>query len=171
MCHNVNLSLRLPKNLVRSAIALLAVSLGWLFLWVPFSCGCSYTPRAQVTDGLNFASAAKTAVAETFLRAGRMPRDRAEAGLPQDPIGLQGKYVSSLDVEGGRIDITYGNEADSEITNRVLSLTPYVVVSHDGADSIVWRCGYAGIPEEGIALAAYRSGDLAIEHLPATCRQ
>ena len=40
-----------------------------------------YTVRAQVTEGLNLAAAAKAAVAESFLNKGIAPADRPAAGM------------------------------------------------------------------------------------------
>ena len=40
-----------------------------------------YTIRAQVSEGLNLAAAAKAAVAESFLNTGEAPADRTEAGF------------------------------------------------------------------------------------------
>ena len=40
-----------------------------------------YTIRAQVSEGMNLAAAAKAAVAETFLNRGTAPADRTQAGM------------------------------------------------------------------------------------------
>ncbi len=40
-----------------------------------------YTIRAQVSEGLNLAAAAKVAVAESLLEKHEVPVDRSEAGL------------------------------------------------------------------------------------------
>src|SRR5690606_36019640 len=101
-----------------------------------------YTIRAQVSEGLNLAAAAKAAVAESFLNRGEAPANRVVAGMTGNAGDTSGKYVSSVDVVNGRIDITYGNDANAQIQTQVLSLTPY-----ETADlSVVWRCGAAGAP-------------------------
>jgi type IV pilus assembly protein PilA len=138
-----------------------------------------YTIKAQVSEGLTLASAAKTAVAETYASTGIPPVNRAAAGLSANKLDTSGKYVLSVDVVGGRIDVTFGNNVNATIKNLVLSLTPYETRDR----SIVWRCGLAsapagaGVVELGTAAGAavtYDAGSLgAIEagkYLPPNCR-
>ena len=47
-----------------------------------------YTVRAQVTEGLNLAAAAKAAIAETFLNKGTAPVNRTAAGMSAPAHGL-----------------------------------------------------------------------------------
>jgi type IV pilus assembly protein PilA len=47
-------------------------------------------------------------------------------------------------VTNGRIDITYGNEANAAIAGKVLSLTPYEMGQ---TGSIAWRCGNSPAPQ------------------------
>ena len=54
-----------------------------------------YTIRAQVSEGLNLAAAAKAAVAESFLNTGVPPADRTTAGMSANAVDTQGKYVAS----------------------------------------------------------------------------
>jgi type IV pilus assembly protein PilA len=160
------------RLLLRIGGVMVALSLVWVFLLVPvLGCGCGYTPRAQVSEGLNLAAAAKAAVAETFLRTNRMPRDGEEAGMMPDSADTHGRFVSSVVVVDGRIDISYGNEAGEDIAGHILSLTPYGDAADDGDWVVVWRCGYAEMPRESaLALAAYRPGNIPIRALPSACR-
>ena len=59
-----------------------------------------YTIRAQVTEGLNLAGAAKSAVAETYANNGAWPANNAAAGLGNS-TDIQGKYVSAVTVASG----------------------------------------------------------------------
>src|SRR5687768_17953843 len=69
-----------------------------------------YTIRAQVSEGLNLAAAAKAAVAETFLNRGAAPANRTQAGMSATATDTRGKYVASVEVDDGVITIVYGNE-------------------------------------------------------------
>src|SRR5450755_1425044 len=70
-----------------------------------------YTIRAQVTEGLNLAAAAKTAVAETFASNQAWPATNATAGMGLN-TSINGKYVTSVTIgAGGQITIAYGNQA------------------------------------------------------------
>lgn len=136
-----------------------------------------YTVRAQVAEGLSLSAAAKAAVAESYAQRGLPPTNRTEAGMSATATDTSGKYVQSVDVVNGRIDIKYGNSVNSIIANQTLSLTPY----ETGDRSVAWKCGAASAPANASLLgtAAGRAttadtgtlgtGDL-IKYLPATCR-
>lgn len=129
-----------------------------------------YTIRAQVSEGMTLASAAKAAVAETWLTTGDAPETRADAGMSAAPADTQGKYVASVDILEGTINIVYGNDANALIQaagNNTVSLRPFVSV--DG--SVSWQCGLA---EVGALVAMSAAGanitDLEGKYLPASCR-
>jgi len=137
-----------------------------------------YTIRAQVSEGLSLAAAAKAAVAEDFLNEGEAPTNRTDAGMTATLTDTQGKYVASVDVANGAIIITYGNEANQQILTESLGLSPY----ETGDLSIVWKCG-AALPPTGLSvmgtsgmgnLAVVNNGTLAgalfQQYLPSACR-
>jgi Tfp pilus assembly major pilin PilA len=130
-----------------------------------------YTIRAQISEGLNLAAAAKVAVAETFLNTGVVPQDREDAGMSPAATDTRGKYVSSVAIYDGRIDITYGGEANKLIAGQVLSLTPYGRQEGESSWSVVWRCGHAPIPVDAThEISAYEIGNIETKYLPAACR-
>jgi type IV pilus assembly protein PilA len=131
-----------------------------------------YTIRAQVTEGLNLASAAKAAVSETFGSNGTWPVDNVGAGLSA-ATDIQGKYVASVTVgAGGVITIAYGNNVNGAITGQTLALTPYTSTSGD----ISWQCGNKDLSATGnlqIASGAAvpaNGGTLTAKYRPANCR-
>jgi type IV pilus assembly protein PilA len=131
-----------------------------------------YTIRAQVSEGMNLAAAAKAAVAETFLNRGVAPATRTVAGMSANATDTSGKYVTGVAVANGTITITYGNEANAAIAGLTLELVPYTTPDQ----SVAWRCGGAGVPV-GTAImvgAAYTGGTLAgaanVKYLPSACR-
>jgi type IV pilus assembly protein PilA len=133
-----------------------------------------YTIRAQVSEGMNLAAAAKAAVAETYLNRGRAPVDRLAAGMSEFGTDTSGKYVTSVDVANGNITITYGNEVNQRINLATLELVPYVTPDQ----SVAWRCGDAAQPagtSEMQSGAAWTGGTLVTgglqRYLPAACRQ
>jgi len=134
-----------------------------------------YTIRAQVSEGLNLSAAAKAAVAETFLNTGEAPANREEAGMSATSTDTQGKYVTAVAVTNGRIDITFGNEANAQIDAGVLTLTPYETPDL----SVTWRCGNAAAPTNlstmgtsggGTASSYAAPTNLEEKYLPAACR-
>ena len=132
-----------------------------------------YTIRAQVTEGMNLAAAAKAAVAEDFLNEGLPPTDRTDAGMSANATDTSGKYVTGVNVANGVITVTYGNEANKQIATKTLTLTPY-----ESADlSVAWRCGTAPAPAgtnllgtANMAPTAYVAPTVVDRYLPAACR-
>jgi type IV pilus assembly protein PilA len=129
-----------------------------------------YLIRAQVTEGLSLAGAAKAAVAETFSNTGSAPANRTVAGMSANANDTQGKYVSGVDVANGVITITYnGNETNSKIKGNVLSLTPYLTVDN----SVAWKCGNAPKPQ-GLANTMSGGADgttnITDKYMPKACR-
>jgi type IV pilus assembly protein PilA len=130
-----------------------------------------YTIRAQVFEGMNLAAAAKAAVAETFLNNGVVPEDREDAGMSPDATDTSGQYVSSVEINDGRIDILYGNEAHRIIAGQVLSITPYGKLGDGDLWSVLWRCGHAPVPDGAThEIAPYEVTNIQPQYLPAACR-
>lgn len=93
-----------------------------------------YTVRAKVSEGMNLASSAKLAVAETFSSRGAFPGSNASAGLAV-AASINGNNVTSVTVgTSGVITVEYRN--DDNITGKTLILTP----SSASAGSVTWTC-------------------------------
>jgi type IV pilus assembly protein PilA len=132
-----------------------------------------FTIRSQVTEGLALAQPLKTAVDATFRASGNVPADLTAAGLPPDRP--EGKYVDSVDLTDGRVDIRYGKAADAALAGRVLSLTPYAVDAPTADEPpLAWRCGAGPEPVAASrALSEYRPGSLALDlprFVPSSCK-
>ena len=108
-----------------------------------------YTIRTQASEGANLVSAAKLAVAQTVDETGGFPADNAAAGLATSS-SIIGKYTSDVAVAAGVITVTYGVDANSEISGDTLIFTPTT-----NAGSIEWSC---------------TGGNLDVQYRPATCR-
>ena len=132
----------------------------------------TYTVRAQVAEGINMAAGAKVPVVDAFNMDGEPPAGRAEAGMSDLATDTKGKYVASVNIVNGRVDVTFGNDAHVEIVNETLSFTPYM----SGGGSIIWRCGNAPEPAntdpmEGNGRSSeYQAPTVADRYLPSSCR-
>jgi type IV pilus assembly protein PilA len=121
-----------------------------------------YTIRAQITEGLNLATAPKAAVAEYYAQNDAWPADSAAVGVD----AISGKYVESLKVENGSIVIVYGGAANQNIAGKTLILLPGSTESKD----VVWTCAGAAKPA-GVASAPGPFGaDVPNKYLPRQCR-
>ena len=134
----------------------------------------TYTVRAQVAEALNMAAAAKSPVIDAYNMTGRPPADRAAAGMTTSPTDTQGNYVGQVEINDGRVDITFGNNAHRDILNRTVSFTPYMHAQGQG--SIVWRCGAAAAPTGADLLAGggvesvHLDPTIDTRYLPSSCR-
>jgi type IV pilus assembly protein PilA len=136
-----------------------------------------YTIRAQVTEGLSLAADLKAAVAEQVANTGEWPTDETVLGVGVgDKIG---KYVGSVAVDVGTINMTYagsasGGQANAAIDGEILSLKPFLSPNGD----VAWVCGNAAEPDTtvdtdsaGTASGANAtSAGLLNKYLPSACR-
>jgi type IV pilus assembly protein PilA len=129
-----------------------------------------YTIRAQVTEGLNLAGAAKAAVSESYGSNGTWPVNNLTAGLGV-ANEIRGKYVTSVGVVNNQITVSFGNQANAKITNNTLLLT--AGVSNNG--DVAWQCGSkdmstaSGITA-GTTAFSNTGGSLLAKYRPAECR-
>lgn len=110
-----------------------------------------YLVRSQITEGVALSTEAKSAMWDFVSNKGRFPESNASAGLP-GPTTINGTYVSSVDVSGGRIKVSFDQpKSFSRIKTQVLVLSP---VTHTG--SITWNCA--------------NNSTLSKQYLPPFCR-
>jgi len=132
----------------------------------------TYTVRAQVTEGLNMAAGLKAPVVDAYNITGMPAADRAAAGMTPLATDTQGKFVSQVNVVNGRVDITFGNDVHQDIFGDTLSTTPYM----SAGGTIIWRCGAAPAPVDGVLLAgggitsAHKASTIDSRYLPSSCR-
>ena len=110
-----------------------------------------YSVIAQVSEGMNLAGGAKTAMLERYNGRGSFATSNASYDLAQ-PSSITGQYVSQVDLgaTAGQIEVTYGNGANTLISGKTLVLS---AVENGG--SLDWQCG---------------SGSVPARYLPSNCR-
>jgi len=132
----------------------------------------TYTVRAQVAEGINMAAGAKAPVIDAYNNDGEPPAGRTEAGMSTLATDTRGKFVASVDIDDGRVDVTFGNDAHAEIFGRTVSFTPYM----SGGGSFIWRCGNAPAPtgasllSGGGTTSAHVAPTVDNRYLPSSCR-
>ena len=122
----------------------------------------NYLIRTQVSEGMNLADGAKTAVSEFYNNKGHFPKAGASAGLPTLAASTAGKYVSSTVVENGVITASFSKtapqEANDKIDGKHVSLSPV-----DLGGTITWNC-------RSTAQGAKKT-DVPEQYLPTACRK
>lgn len=134
-----------------------------------------YVTRSKITEGLNLAAAAKTAIAETYQTMGHFPdkgNDQAGAnsyGLPRD-TSIKGQYVKKVTVVPNavnglpQISITFnagtvGGDMETG-SSDVLTLTAVTSVG-----AIAWACGRHTVGD-----VTGTGTNVDAKYLPANCR-
>jgi type IV pilus assembly protein PilA len=126
-----------------------------------------YTIRAQVSEGMTLAAAAKAAISETYSNSGDAPANRQEAGMSNNATDTEGKYVTSVQVNSAAIEITYGNDAHTNVEDATLTLVPYLSTD----DSVSWVCGNAASAGSTSIMGGSGVGtNVDSRYLPASCR-
>lgn len=97
-----------------------------------------YTVRARVSEGLNVAAAAKSAVSETRLSRGTFPANNTAAGLAAT---IASTFVTSVLVSGaGNITITYNTAAGKIPELTVGGGNTIIMVPTFSENTVRWEC-------------------------------
>ena len=129
----------------------------------------TYTVRAQIAEGLNFATGAKVPIVDAYTNGGVAPANRAASGMTPLATDSRGSYVASVEIVDGRIDVTFGGPmAHQDIIGQTLSVTPYETIGN----SVIWRCGNALAPAGNLldGGAAHQAPSIDLRYLPSNCR-
>ena len=123
--------------------------------------------QEQIVEALPLADIAKPPVALGWAVTQTFPADNAAAGLPV-PEKIVSNLVSSVSLEGGVINITFGNRANNQIVGKVLSIRP-AVVEDSPIVPITWLCGFAPTPGKMSAKGMNKT-TIPANQLPLRCR-
>lgn len=108
-----------------------------------------YVSRAQVSEGMNLANPARTAVTEYYQATGGLPDDNASAGLP-DSSEITGQYVAHVLVgNSGVVTVTFTGNA--QFTGDTIILVP----DPTPIAGVRWDCT-GGTMDESLRPAACR---------------
>lgn len=134
---------------VIAACLFLALPITGFLVAVAFPAYQNHALRLQIAQGVEQTERARALVGEYIGERGALPRSNADIGLPR-PEAIHARYVTSVRVAGGKVVITYGNEAGAAIRGG------HVVISPMGsAARLQWRCS---------------SPDIREGYLPESCR-
>ena len=123
--------------------------------------------RDQVVEAAKLIEFAKPPIQARWATLATLPVDNAEAGLPP-PTNIVNNVVSSVAVESGAIQITFGNHANTALRGKVLSFRPGVVEASPVVP-ITWVCGHASPPVPMNARGLDKTS-VPDRYLPLNCR-
>jgi len=144
-----------------------------------------YTIRAQVTEGMNLASALKAEVAEFYAQNGTWPTSVLDVvGGLGHVAAPSGKYVSSVAIPTrGTIVVTFSSAGNYQANAKIgappltLALQPSLsgASALTGNEDVVWACGKKLVvgthQPAAVAAAPDVLTTLPPKYLPASCRQ
>ena len=122
--------------------------------------------RRQIVEAVPLADVVKNAVAVSWSRLHALPTDNAGAGLPP-PDKIVNNYVSSVALQAGAIQITFGNSANGMIAGKILTLRPAIVVDAPVVP-VAWVCAGAPVPG-GMTVVGEDLTNLPPSVLPFNC--
>jgi len=123
--------------------------------------------RKQVQEGLALADLARQGVQAAWTATGEMPADNAAAAIPpRDKI--IGNYVKDVNVNGGAITLTYGNNASKALEGKRITLRPAIVAGQPLVP-IAWLCHDLAVPK-GMEIRGRDETDIQARYLPVECR-
>jgi prepilin-type N-terminal cleavage/methylation domain len=144
------------------ALAILAIL---LLIAVP-STGSSVI-RKKVNDAMQLADVVKKPIEAQWLSVGMLPKNNAEAGVP-DPDKIVSEYIHSIEVDKGAIHLIFGNiSTPPALKDKVLTLRP-AVVEDEHSVPISWVCGHAPAPD-GMQAQGTDKTDIPEKYLPIRC--
>ncbi len=123
--------------------------------------------RKQIIDALPLADIAKAPIATAWAIAQALPRDNAAAGLPPAEK-IVNNFISSVSVEDGAVQIVFGNNVNSTIKGKILSIRP-AVVEDAPIVPVAWVCGNAAVPAKMTAKGPNKT-NVSAAYLPLNCR-
>ena len=123
--------------------------------------------RDQIVEGSALANLAKGPIAAQWSATKTLPVDNASIALPQADK-IVNNFVSALAVQDGAIHITYGNRANGNLKNKILTLRP-AVVTDAPVVPVTWVCGFASAPNKMTAMGDNKT-TISKEYLPLNCR-
>jgi len=123
--------------------------------------------RDQIAEALPLADIVKPPVALSWAVLQTFPANNATAGLPVAEK-IVNNYISSVAVQSGAINITFGNKANHVILGKILTLRP-AVVEDAPIVPVTWVCGFATAPEKMTAKGENKT-NIPPGYLPLRCR-
>jgi type IV pilus assembly protein PilA len=123
--------------------------------------------RDQIAEALPLADMVKPPVALSWAALQTFPADNTAAGLPVAEK-IVNNYISSVAIQGGAINIMFGNKANNVIHGKILTLRP-AVVEDAPIVPVTWVCGYATAPDK-MTVKGENKTNIPPGFLPIRCR-
>ncbi|MCH8620829.1 pilin [Undibacterium sp. TS12] len=123
--------------------------------------------KEQLEAGVKFADIAKKPVETSWLSKQKFPADNLAAEIPvADKI--VSNVVSSVAIQDGAVNITFGNNVNGVLKGKVLTLRP-AVVEDAPVVPVAWVCSKGPVPEK-MTVKGIDNTTIPLSNLPPYCR-
>lgn len=95
-----------------------------------------YTIRSQVAEGLNLVGGAKVFVVDYYTNKGTLPQQSIDIDLPN----TTGRYVSSIQLVGGVLEITFSSNAPQASNTSINGKKVFFTPVPTSTDNLNWIC-------------------------------
>lgn len=123
--------------------------------------------QLQVQDGIALANLAKNGVNAFYGAKSELPNNNEEAGVPPKEK-LVSNVVAEINIDGGAVTIKFGNNVNSSIGGKSLTLRP-AIVKDAPTVPIAWLCNNTPVPNGMTAMGSNQT-NIPLKWLPITCR-
>ncbi len=123
--------------------------------------------QLQVQDGIALANLAKNGVNAFYGAKNELPNNNEEAGVPPREK-LVSNVVSEISIDSGAVTIKFGNNVNSSIGGKSLTLRP-AIVKDAPTVPIAWLCNNTPVPN-GMTAMGTNQTNIPLKWLPVTCR-
>jgi type IV pilus assembly protein PilA len=123
--------------------------------------------RLQVQEGISLAGLAKNGVNAFYGAKNELPGGNEEAGVPPKEK-IVSNVVAEVSIDGGAVTITFGNNVNSSIMGKHLTLRP-AIVKDAPTVPIAWLCNSKPVPN-GMTASGTNRTDIPGRWLPIDCR-
>lgn len=123
--------------------------------------------RDQIVEALPLADIAKKKIEASWSSAQVLPQSNKAAGLPPAEK-IVSNHIKETTVQNGAIHITFGNNANPQISGKTLSLRP-AIVTDAPVVPIAWVCGNAPGPDK-MTIKGENKTNVPVSYLPFNCR-
>lgn len=122
--------------------------------------------REQLETGLKLADIAKKPIEAAWQTSQKFPADNEAAGLPAADK-IVSNLVSSVAVQNGVINVTFGNSASTALKGKVITLRPAVVMDAPIVP-VTWICSQGPVPDK-MTVQGTDNTTVAPANLPYYC--
>ena len=122
--------------------------------------------RQQVAEAIEMAEFVRQAVAARHATTAAFPVDNTEAGVPPADR-IVGKFVASVTVKSGAVEVVFGNSADGTLAGKRIALRPAYVPGYPQVP-VSWVCAAGPVPDK-MVVDGSDTTEVPAKFLPFSC--